>query len=272
MNNTLFYLILVVLIVACGETHPTERLADSHSKKRSNEHVNCETSDSVELDPKNLLDSRNFDGDSTNNSFEKASVIEFLNDVFIDSSAKSMYANKTLGQVQAKISRFLSVDKKQWTKTPQHFIEATSYAEKMDENKFETGKRRGLKEIIQLHLQKQKSDELICTFEHPYEEQGLNEYFMEVRKITVIYQKVRRNAIEITLKTPATGYKYRQETIIRYAFLSGKWKCIYSSFVDRYVAMINSYDPILVEHNYVPAIRNTHWTIDESQRIVMKLP
>ena len=270
MNKTALHLFLMLLLVACGENLPSERLAEAHAKKQPNEQVNNEITDSVELDPLDQFDPRNFDQDSTNVSFEKALVIDTLNESFIDSIAQRMYANNTSGKAHVKISRFFSVDKKQWTKTTQHFMKAASYAEKLDRNKFETGKRRGLKELIQLHLQTPKGSELICSFEHPYEEQGVNEYFMEVHKTTVIYQKVKRDALEITLKTPATGYKYRQETIIRYAFISGKWKCIFSSFVDHFAAMKNSDDPISDEHNYVPAVRNTHWKLEENQRIVMK--
>ena len=79
MNKTALHLFLMLLLVACGENLPSERLAEAHAKKQPNEQVNNEITDSVELDPLDQFDPRNFDRDSTNVSFEKALVIDTLN-------------------------------------------------------------------------------------------------------------------------------------------------------------------------------------------------
>ena len=113
MNKTAVHLFLMLLLVACGENLPSERLAEAHAKQQPNEQVNNEITDSVELDPLDQFDPRNFDQDSTNVSFEKALVIDTLNESFIDSIAQRMYANNTSGKAHVKISRIFSVDKKQ---------------------------------------------------------------------------------------------------------------------------------------------------------------
>lgn len=260
MKIVISIIIFFLLFISCEFNKPNKP-----NKKTSNRQIPEKqvVKDSINSEV-NQFEGRILDEDSNNVSYKFPVLHYGIKYTFSDSINRFKYEDSTDHELKFKISRRFKIDHKTWPKSEQNFVKAKLYYGKSDRSKLRYHDLYpNIYEIIKVDIKTSNGYKSFFEFDNffpsfwDYDDQ--QEFLIKIKPVQISYNKLKRNAIRIVLKSPP-GEKINREHTFDYVLIDNDWKLVARTYIDRVDAFYGYHgEPELYKWNYNPPSDRIVW-------------
>lgn len=250
-------IIWILLLISCEDKHTKDKIYGNKNieKKESNKKNNVVKIATEE----NILDE-----DSNNFSYQFPVFYYNVNYSFSDSINKLKFQVSINDQIKFKISRNFKIANHTWPKSEKNFLNAKSFLAKSDMSNLERkGLYSNIYEIIKIEIKTSNGYQPFFQFNNffqsMYAYDDHQEFLIKIKPVQVIFNKLKRIAVRIVLKSPP-GKKINREHTFDYVLIDTDWKLVARTYIDRVDAFYrNNEEPELFIWNYSRPIDKIQW-------------
>jgi hypothetical protein len=256
------HLFLILLLISCETNHPPKKRLQKTIDKTI-------VIKELEKTEKNLFEEGTIkDEDSNNVTFQFPILYHHLKYKFLDSLNRLKFEDSIDHTLKFKVSRNFKIAHKTWPKSEQNFEKAKLFLKTLDRSKLQhKGLYSDIYETIKIDIKTSTGYQSFFEFENffqsLYEYDDHQEFLIKLKTVQLIYNKEKRNAVRIILKSPP-GFKINREHTFDYVLIDSSWKLVARTYIDRVDAFYgNLNEPELFKWNYSPPLDKIEWDLLE---------